>query len=68
MERPPLVGRTVMVTSVEDRLIELQRDTDAEHYEAKFAELQRMAEEDCPHGAKNKRACDFCWPEVLEAL
>ena len=65
MERPPLVCRTRVVTSVEDDLLELQRDTDAEHYEGIIAELKRRAEDECPHGAKNKRACDFCWMELI---
>ena len=46
MERPPLVMRTKIITSVEDQLVTLQRDTDAEYYEpiiqALSEELERL--------------------------
>ena len=36
MEKPPLVLRTKVITSLEDEMLELQRDNDAEYYEAKI--------------------------------
>ncbi len=41
MERPPLVARTRVITTVEDELIELQRDTDADYYEPLLVEQRR---------------------------
>ena len=46
MERPPLVARTRVITSVEDELIELQRDADADYYEGKLAEERRAGRRD----------------------
>ncbi len=40
MNKPPLIARTKVVTSVEESLIEAQRAVDIEHYEAGIARLE----------------------------
>ncbi len=45
MDKPPLVCRTRVITSVEDELIEAQRDADAEYYEPEIARLTARCEE-----------------------
>ncbi len=77
MERPPLVVRTRVITNVEDELIELQRDADADHYELEIKNvhlaLEQAAEGTCPHYATGpkqykKRECAICWTALLELI
>ncbi len=44
MNKPPLVGQTMVLTSTEKNLIELQRAMDAEHYEAEIERLKLESE------------------------
>jgi len=42
MDRPSLVTRTRVVTTSEEELVTLQRDVDAEYYEAQKVPLQKV--------------------------